>query len=138
MNTSIKKLSDELNAINAKRAEVEEQLKSIMTDVIEEAGKTNAHGIKKLGGKSFSVSSRELVGHTWSPTYYDWEQAVEPLVAYLEKKPATEWKSALQELLDKSVYGQVRIESTKYYNGNRVKTDTVVDSEFIRSIIEKL
>jgi len=46
MNASIKKLSDEPNAINAK---VGEQLKSIVTDVTEYVGKTNAPRAEKRG-----------------------------------------------------------------------------------------
>lgn len=138
MNDNVKKLTDELLAIQAKKDEVEKALKEVMKDVIREAGKDNPHNIKRLGGKSFTVSSKEVMGHTWSPTYYDWESAVEPLVAYLEKRPIEDWKQALQELLDKSVYGQVNLDKKYQYNYRTMTTTTPVDAEFIRRIIEKL
>jgi hypothetical protein len=138
MNDNVKRLTDELLAIQAKKDEVENALKEMMKDVIREAGKENTHNIKRLGGKSFSVSSKEVFGKTWSPTYYDWESAVDPLVEYLEKQPIENWKQALQELLDKSVYGQVNLNKKYQYNSRTMTTNTPVDAEFIRRIIEKL
>ena len=138
MNDNVKKLTDELLAIQAKQDDIKKALKETMTDIIREAGKENPHNIKRLGGKSFTVSSKEVLGKTWSPTYYDWESAVEPLVAYLEKRPIEEWKQALQELLDKSVYGQVKLDKKYQYNYRTMTTTTPVDAEFIRRIIEKL
>lgn len=138
MNDNIKNLTDELLAIQAKRDGIETRLKETMMEVIREAGKENTHNIKRLDGKSFTVSSKEVFGKTWSPTYYDWESAVEPLVEYLEKQPVEDWKQALQELLDKSVYGQVNLEKKYQYNYRTMKTETPVDAEFIRRIIEKL
>ena len=138
MNDNVKKLTDELLAIQAKQDDIKNALKEAMTDIISEAGKENPHNIKRLGGKSFAVSSKEMFGKTWSPTYYDWGSAVDPLVTYLEKRPIEDWKTALQELLDKSVYGQVNLNKKYQYNNRTMTTTTQVDAEFIRRIIEKL
>lgn len=134
----IKRLSDELNEIEAKRAKVENELKSIVKEIIAEESKANPHGVRKLGGGSFSVSSRELFGKTWSPSYYNWEMAVEPLCGFLEKYPVTEWRSKLQGLLDKSNGSEVTIENFKSYRGETLRNKTVIDEELVKRIIEKL
>ncbi len=134
----IKRLSDELSELDARRAEVETEIMRIVKDIISEESKANPHGVRKLGANSFTVSSRVLLGHAWSQNYTNWEDAVKPLCGYLEKYPVTEWKMKLQELLSKEKNGEVTIETFRSYRGERLRDTTVIDAELVRRIIGKL
>lgn len=124
---TIKSLKGELDELERKKAEVEEKLKGIIKDIIEnEAKNNNPHKLKKLGNKMFVMKFSDFIGKPWSQTFFDYEQAIKPLVDFLSKKPVSEWTTELQKLIDTSSKGVIKINST------------TLDKEFISMIIDRL
>jgi hypothetical protein len=135
---TIKSLKNELNELDRRKAEVEEKLKEIITDIIEDEAQNNPHNIKKLGKNISVVSFKDFINKPWSQTYFDYEKAIEPLAQYLSKKPVYEWAYELQKLLDSSTNDVVTITTTRYSGGNKYNDKEVFDADFIQKIVERL
>lgn len=135
---TIKGLKNELSELDRRKSEVEEKLKEIITDIIEDEAQNNPHNIKKLGKNISVVSFKDFINKPWSQTYFDYEKAIEPLVQYLLKKPVYEWAYELQKLIDSSVNDVVTITTTRYSGGNKYNDKEVFDADFIQKIVERL
>ena len=57
----------------------------------------------------FVMKFRDFIGKPWSQTFFDYEQAIKPLVDFLSKKPVSEWTTELQKLIDTSSKGVIKI-----------------------------
>lgn len=147
METKIKSLKNELVELQRKTAELKEQLKTVIKQVMENSfasiadseSKNNPHNIKKTGKGSFVVNFSDFIGKPWTSTYFDYEAALPYLVEYLERKDVSEWCNELQKLLDESKDGVVKIPKTSIDMHGRKHTNyTILDAEFIRRIIEQI
>lgn len=135
---TVKSLKGELEELDRKKNEVEERLKGIIKDIMEDEAKNNPHKPKKLGKSMFVMKFSDFIGKPWSHTFFDYEQAIEPLVDFLSKKPVSEWISELQKLIDTSSNGVINIKSTRYHNGRAYKDGFPIDTEFVSKIIDRL
>lgn len=138
MTPSIKELEKLLYELTAKKMEVEIKMMEAVGDAIKETAAENRHKIKKLAPNCFVISVKEVIGHPWNPHFYDWEQAANIVMKFLESKSIEKWKSELQHKLDEAKDGPVVFVHSRQVNGRRFSESIPVDPEFIKKIIEKL
>jgi len=137
----------EINDIRQRIAELakekemlEESLQEAMVSAIQEIGKENPHGIKKINGiKVMIINSSELFDNPWSMEFFDWEESANFVLKYLQGTPVTNWKKKLTDLLGTN--GKV-VELKKrgiiWPGFTGIVQRTPIDRVFIEKIIEKI
>lgn len=137
MGKSIQGIIEKLALLEKQKQELEGDIEMIVNEAISRAAKTKA--MNRVGKHCFLVKFSEIVGHPWAPYYHDWEQSVEVVKIFLEHKPRTEWKSALQKKLDETKPGKdvvfVFSSGSRFW---RTRETVPVSPDFIREIINQL
>lgn len=131
-------IMQQFDVLAAEIKKLEETLKKVITEVVEEVSKENPHEIKRVGDNCFIVKASQLIGRPWNPSYYDWNAAGKALLEYLKKKDVKKWKSILQEKLDASKDESIEFESTITIDGRTWTNKTPLERHFIEKIVAKL
>lgn len=137
MNRSIKELEKEIVELLDKKQQLEDKLSKVISDTIINIVKE--HPMQRLGSNIFVIKFSDLVGNPWPPSFYDWEKSAQIIFKFLQSKPATEWRSALQKKLDeKHPNGCVIFEFRSSFMGFVSVNKIPVSEILIRKIIEAL
>lgn len=137
MGKSIQGITEELALLEKQKQELEATIEMIVNEAIARAAKTKP--MNRIGKHCFLVKFSEIVGHPWAPYYHDWEQSVEVVKRFLENKPRTEWKPALQKKLDETKPGKEVVFVFSSGRGWwRTRESIPVSPDFIREIINQL
>lgn len=131
---TLKELETEIRKLEEEKSILEEQLskaiKSAMIKVV------NANKRQAFGDNSFLVKSSELLGNSWDPKFYNWEESIKVVWAFLETKEPLLWKNLLKEKLDSS---KNKIDVAFKINSSRNSSYTCkINYKFIELIIEEL
>lgn len=137
MGKSIQGIIEKLALLEKQKQEMEVTIEMIVNEAISRAAKTKA--MNRIGKHCFLVKFSEIAGHPWAPYYHDWEQSADVVKRFLENKPRTEWKSALQKKLDETKPGKevvfVFSSGSRFW---RTREGVPVSPDFIREIINQL
>lgn len=137
MNRSIKELEKEIVELLDKKQQLEDKLSKAILDTITNIVKE--HPMQRLGNNIFVIKFSDLMGNPWNPSFYDWEKSAQIIFKFLQSKPATEWRSALQKKLDEKHHnGCVIFEFRSSFMGLVSVNKIPVSEMLIRKIIEAL
>ena len=137
MGKSVQGIIEKLALLEKQKHELEGTIELIVNEAISRAAKTKT--MNRIGKHCFLVKFSEIVGHPWAHYYHDWEQSAEVVKRFLNNKPRTEWKSALQKKLDETKPGKevvfVFSSGSRFW---RTREGVPVSPDFIREIINQL
>lgn len=134
MNSEVSNIEKELQDLETKKQNAEARLSEIITAVIKKIGSNHNQPGPQI------VNSKDLLGHPWSPSFYDWNASREAIMEFLSKLPVQKWKMSLIDKLVSAKNGEdyVFFNSSYSVNGIRYTNNIPVSTDFIKAILEEL
>lgn len=118
---------------------MEESLQKTMTDIINEIGRENHYGIKKVSPHISVIRSSHLSNKNWSIDFFDWEKSAKAVLKYLANTPVLDWKKKLESLLEtKGDVVELKKRGTIWPGITGIVQRTPIDRVFIEKIIERI
>ena len=119
---------------------MEGNLQEAMVSSIQEIGRENPYGVKRIGGiKMMTISSSQLLNRPWSFATFDWEESAAAILKYLENTPAINWKKKLTDLLEtKGDMVELKKRGMIWPGYTGIVQRTPIDRVFIEKIIERI
>lgn len=123
----LEKHIEELDRLEAEYKRERKRIEQAISVAVGSIGQNPA--ITPLGENTFTIQSSELIDAPWSPEFHDWTKQAEKLLAILSKKPARQWVSFINELLEKN--------ARNGWPGVTVDK-TLLSKKFLHQVIAKL
>lgn len=133
---SITEIEEELKALEERKKELQALYASKCDDVIKEAIEKSAQEkkLKRLGKNCFIINVSELMGNPWNVEFHDWKVAKNVLMAYLEKKPTSKWRTEIESLIASAKGNSIYIEC----GCGNYKYKTPIALEFVKCVLKKI
>lgn len=138
MGKSLNDIQKELEALEKQKRELEIEIEHVINTAMQRVAASQK--LNRISEHIFTIRFSDMIGQSWEPRYYDWQQSIAIVKRFLQSKPAVEWKSALQRKLQATKPGQpVRFifkRGNAWYN--RVTENIPVSYQFIQEIVNHL
>lgn len=137
MDKSIEEVNKEIALLEERKAELENLIEQIVYNAMFRAAQ--AKPMNRIGRHCFIVKYSDLIGHPWSPSYYDWEKSIDIVKRFLKSKPKSEWKNALEKKLEETKPGKEVVFVLSFGSGLFKYVQSIpVSPKFIQEIIHQL
>lgn len=94
----MKTLMQEIEELRFRKRELDDRIKNIITQVIEEAVKDNEVNTRRIG-HAIIINHSQIIGNPWNVEFYDYEKAGKVIMKELSKKDPEDWVRYLNDLL---------------------------------------
>lgn len=129
----MKTLMQEIEELRFRKRELDNRIKTIITQSIEEAIKDNEVNTRRIG-HAIIINHSQIIGNPWNIEFYDYEKAGKVIMKELSKKDPEDWVKYLNSLLETKNKNRVDI---KCKSGD-TSYSIPIDKKFIINIINKL
>lgn len=129
----MKTLMQEIEELRFRKRELDDRIKAIITQAIEEAVKNNEVNTRRIG-HAIIINHSQIIGNPWNVEFYDYEKASKVIMKELSEKDPEDWVRYLNDLLKTKNKNRVDI---RCKSGN-TSYSIPIDKKFIINIINKL
>lgn len=129
----MKTLMQEIEELRFRKRELDDRIKTIITQAIEEAVKDNEVNTRRIGN-AIIINHSQIIGNPWNIEFYDYEKAGKIVMKELSNKAPEDWVKYLNSLLETKNKNRVDI---RCKSGN-TSYSIPIDKKFIINIINKL
>lgn len=123
----------EIEELRFRKRELDDRIKAIITQAIEEAVKNNEVNTRRIG-HAIIINHSQIIGNPWNVEFYDYEKASKVIMKELSEKDPEDWVRYLNDLLKTKNKNRVDI---RCKSGN-TSYSIPIDKKFIINIINKL
>lgn len=129
----MKTLMQEIEELRFRKRELDDRIKTIITQAIEEAVKDNEVNTRRIGN-AIIINHSQIIGNPWNIEFYDYEKAGKIVMKELSNRTSEDWVKYLNSLLETKNKNRVDIRCKSRDTSYSIPIDKI----FIINIINKL